>query len=319
MLIDSTTTDNHNPEQRNTTTNLNEDEIGFEPSLETLLQPEGLFLDATNMSVFGEEETPSKRDARKSDIAVVEPAQAGNNEVWNGADFNLGGPILTPMSAALSSPSLSTQSAPSPQVGKPKKRGRPKSTKALQRIAHGSPNLYSALHKATELGYSPSPHTSGTASVHGHVLMMPQDGLPPAGMAPQDVFSMDQQESYSWMSELKGRRKRTMPQMVTAAVPSAMENNIGISDTVTGNPILMASLGMRVPPGAIAAAAELTVSPLRHTHTASDASPKLPLMRKPREETPPEEEDVKASEPSDFFMDELFEELLEEPPPSTSN
>lgn len=363
MLID-TITDTTNPGGNDGSQgggNQGEETLSFLPSIESLLQPEGLFLDSA-MDMFGE------GDKRHHHQRQVEEPSLASNAVWNGADFCMGAPV-TPMSSVITttttatttttshhkpetnSPSLSVRSAPSPQVGKPKKRGRPRSNRSAQKAAlGGSPNLYAALHKAAEIGMSgasggsggsgttgsPSvASASGTASTMGNM-----DGLQHAGMAPQDVFSTDhQQESYAWMSELKGRRRRSSSSTVPTAVlthqfaSSLPNSNCQPLDTVIGDSALMASLGMRVsttnaPPNTattqedcpLSAIAAPNMSPLRYTHTVADCSPKLPLMRQPpRDDGKDGDDEETKQEPSEFFMNELFQELLEDPPISTGS
>lgn len=337
MLIDGRIESKRESGEEDEQVVINNDEewepLSFLPPVESLMQTDGLLLtvDPTvgilESSMQGASPIHEIRKADETDdkVGLV-------NNTKNNGHSNATRDHQTPLS--LPSPGLVT-----PRKGR--KRGRPKSTRPVVPSLRNGPNLYSVISKASDLSFQ-------------QALARPNQN----GMAPTDVFSggagiRPEGDSYAWMSEHRGKRRKS-PTLTSTLLQATISPNCPVAspsfsnasnhdasspliDSLTADPALMVSLGMRpcenhlmgfTPTNLsspLSVSTDLTFSPppgsprlsipqLRRTtynnnnnNNSTKSSAKSPLstisVKSPGN-----------SPPSEMYMNELFQELLQDHP-----
>ena len=272
--------------------------VGYLPPIETL-QADSLFLDSSALAPF--EDAIKRMTGGDQPAASPKPA---SNAMWD--DLLTAGNADSPLSPLLTDHRRTQPPPPAPAVKR--KRGRPKSQRPANHPKQPhvrSPNLYSVLVQSQQLSGYGDPYSS----LHGQHPTM--EGVDP----------------YAWMREKRGKRRRAPALLMMQPVP-AFADAVGggddrqhmsapmpsltiqdpVLDSITSNPALMQSLGMR-PVNATPSLSPLTLSTpvlgadgiaLQSATTSSQTD----NQQNQKDNTPPEKPI------SQFEMDELFDELL---------
>lgn len=316
-------------------------------SVDSIMNPDAFGLDYIEMDTFGDYECTAletdisgkKGKKRVKEKRAEKEKNAVAQRLFSQQDGGLGQERSPPMSSnafGWAPGSMSAQPASThllvkqlpkelPVRAEPpaKKRGRPKSTRPSF-PSSSAPNLYSVISKVTEIAQANAAISKGgvleTCAKSPSNLAM---GMPTRELfsGQSDVHGHAAEKGYLWMAEKRGKRRRSNSMSVASAT-QLMNAAAPLLDSFASDPALLVSLGMRpnsAQHSAFPLALPLPQSPKLPLQSVR-RSPKCALSNPPAAPTLPPMEAVRepptgsivddCNEPSEYFMDDLFKELL---------